>query len=1072
MRRGTIAVVLAAALLSSFALAATVSAAAKERVKVRVGEHQGFSRIVFDWPTPVTARLEQASDQALLHFDRIGVVDLARYKNDPPPGIQDVAIALSSKRLTVALKLAPGYRPRMMEVEGNVVFDALAPGTSQDAAPEQVRKAAAKPSAPPPPPAKPAKPSARSAAPEGPRPTRPPAPNAVGAPISLLPDPEKASGGPPPPPAKPSPTAVETKPLPPADKPAKTKSATPEKAAAEKAVPEKAPEKAAAPKAEPAAAPTVEKQAAAATVEGVPRPVLQEAAPGPVLLDTAPAPVRQRLLENAAVLRFDWGHEVAAALYRQGPYLWLLFDAPPARDLSGRIARQVPEMAPVAQFEVGGATLMRFAVSPILTPHLRRDGTAWVLDPWPVGSRPKPQIVSYVEPAGSGARVYFEVHGAGRKLAYMAPGLDLPMIVVPSIREAQGFADGRALPQFRALPSLQGLAFMLRDESVQVTVGKDGVRVGAAGGLLVSHGASRALLKQNVPRPDAGPRLFDLAEWRRGGPRTYPSRLKELQRALVEAPPEREAAARLDLARFYFARGLIVEALAVIELGRNADPPLAMDPELRLIRGIGRFLSDDYVAAESDLYHPAMNGEAEAMLWHAAMAAISLDWPVAADLFAKTRALIDAYPPPVRTRLRLLAAEARLEIGDPEGATEILDRIRADDPGLAERSQTALLAGRILLAEGKIEEARDLWTRLAMLGNHPKSQTRARLALLDLALAEDKVAIEQAIDELERLRFLWRGDHFELAMLERLGDLHLRRYDYRGALQAYRQAASYFPNSKQAQAIAQRMRDIFSGIYLGSSEKAMPPLTALALYEEFKELTPPGKRGDAMIGRLTERLVEVDLLDRAAHILSAQVKYRLAGEDKIRAGTRLAEIQFLDEKPETALETLEATGGPSLPADLVHARRQLKVRALSALRRYGEAIKVLGDDQSAPALRLRADILMAQKDWAAAALVLPRLLPATSSAGADLSDDERQAVVDLAVAYTMMDARDKLTELNKTYGAAMARSPERSTFSLLADGLDPVTAKSIAEALREVADVNAFVGRYRQQNQRADAAAP
>lgn len=1060
MRRTALWAALLVALVSSLAFAPDFAAGAeRERVKVRVGEHPGFSRLVFDWPTPAKARIERVQSQALLHFDRFGVIDLARYKIDPPPGIDDVAIELSTKGLTVVMTLAPGYRPRVMEVDGNVVFDALAPGTAEDVAPEAESKVAAKPTksspAPSPPPPSPAKPSAVPDS-SRPGPVGTPQSAAVGAPISLLPKPKKAavSAPPAPVPAESAREGGEVNPLPsPRRKPAEGKPADAARAAPTPPTPQPT-------------APTVQ------TTRQAPTSVLQEAAPGPVLIDTAPAPVRQRLLEESALLRFDWGREVPAALYRQGPYLWLLFDAPPVQDLSGRIARQTPELAPVAQFKAAGATLLRFAASPILKPRLRRDGTAWVVDLWPLESRPSPQIVSYIEPAEPGERVYFEMRGAVRKLAYTAPDLGVPMVVVPAIREAQGLADGRAFPQFRALPSIQGLALRLGDEAVQVAVSEDGVRVGDPAGLLVSYGANRALLKENVPRPDVGPRLFDLAEWRGGGLARYPTRLKALQRALVNAAPEREAAARLDLARFYFAHGLIVEALAVIELGRTAEPPLAMDPELRLIRGIGRLLSDDYTAAAADLYHPAMIGESEAALWHAAMAAVSLDWQVAAELFAETKGLVDAYPPAVRTRLRLLAAEARLEIDDLAGARNILDAIRDDDPGLAERAQVALLAGRILLKEGKTEEARALWTRLAAIGPHPKSQTRARLALLDLALAADELTIEEAIEELERLRFLWRGDHFELAMLERLGNLHLQRYDYRNALRAYRQAASYFPNSKQAQSIAQRMREIFSGIYLGPSDRAMPPLTALALYEEFKELTPPGKRGDAMISRLADRLVEVDLLDRAAQLLSTQVKYRLTGEPKSRAATRLAEIQLLDELPEAALQTLKDSAMASLPADLADQRRRLEVRGLSALRRYDEAIKKLGGDESPEALRLRADILMAQEDWAAAAVILPRLLPQVAGADTTLGASDRQAVIDLAVAFTMMDARDKLADLNQAYAAVMARTPERSTFALLTEGLEPAEAKSIAKALREVADVSAFVGSYRRQQQSAEAEKP
>src|SRR3546814_6011298 len=68
------------------------------------------------------------------------------------------------------------------------------------------------------------------------------------------------------------------------------------------------------------------------------------------------------------------------------------------------------------------------------------------------------------------------------------------------------------------------------------------------------------------------------------------------------------------------------------------------------------------------------------------------------------------------------------------------------------------------------------------------------------------------------------------------------------------------------------MREIFAEIYKGPGNPEVPPLRALALYEEFMELTPAGPEGDRIIAGLADRLVEVDLLDRAAKLLEGQVR--------------------------------------------------------------------------------------------------------------------------------------------------------------------------------------------------------
>ena len=58
------------------------------------------------------------------------------------------------------------------------------------------------------------------------------------------------------------------------------------------------------------------------------------------------------------------------------------------------------------------------------------------------------------------------------------------------------------------------------------------------------------------------------------------------------------------------------------------------------------------------------------------------------------------------------------------------------------------------------------------------------------------------------------------------------------------------------------------------------------------------------VAELADRLVEVDLLDRAAELLESQVRYRLAGPLKARVGARLAVIRLLDRAPDQAMKAL------------------------------------------------------------------------------------------------------------------------------------------------------------------------
>ena len=99
----------------------------------------------------------------------------------------------------------------------------------------------------------------------------------------------------------------------------------------------------------------------------------------------------------------------------------------------------------------------------------------------------------------------------------------------------------------------------------------------------------------------------------------------------------------------------------------------------------------------------------------------------------------------------------------------------------------------------------------------------------------------------------------------------------------------------------------FESLFLGGKGDALPPVEALGLFYDFRELTPIGRRGDEMIRRLSDRLVGVDLLDQAAELLQHQVDHRLQGAARAQVATRLTVVYLMNRKPDRALATLQAT---------------------------------------------------------------------------------------------------------------------------------------------------------------------
>jgi hypothetical protein len=992
-------------------------------LSLRIGEHPGFSRLVFDWPERIGYRIEQGAERAVVRFERAARLDLRHYRADPPVNLRGLEPLPGGGGLNLTLALPEGATLRHFYDGPKVVIDVYAP------APKAQAKSQAK--------AKPkAKPKAETSSP----------PPEIGRAAVSGTTAEHAAESPP---AGDSPLEL-----------------------AAKARPGLRDEAAAALEATSRSKTKATPSGLVAAYERPPLPVLE------------PVPGRRAARREPLVLRLSWSDSVAAAAFRRGRHLWLVFDAPTRAKLARQIETVAPELKPVEQWTDDGATVLRFAAGSGLAPRLSREEGAWRIDLRPRLGLPDRNIAYRILSRQRRSEVVFSLEGASRVIRLSDPDLGGRLFVVPVVTAGLGLPVTRHFPQFQALDSYQGLVVAPLSDAVLARLEGAKLRVTGNAGLLVTPELSPdPLLAGEGGGPLRG-RLLHLEAWRRGGEREYPANRQALQRAVVApADPEKLDLARLDLARFYFAHGFGAEALAVLDLMMRSNERFARDPELILLRAAGGFLTQDYAAASPGLADPALAGEADALVWRAALAAVAQDWAYGAELFERAEPLIDEYPRAVRVRLRLLAAEARLGVADTGGASLYLERIREDRPTGFELAQLDYVEGRRLLLDNEVVAATELWRAVARSSHRP-SQARARLALVELGLESGSLGEAEAIAELERLRFLWRGDEFEVALLERLAGLYVKRGDTRKALHALRQAASHFPGSAHAKAAARRMTEIFVALYLDEPAPALPPLTALALFEEFRELTPAGKRGDRMIESLVDRLVAVDLLDRAAGLLQAQIDQRLEGAERLRAGNRLALIRLIDHEPQLALEALAAAaprpapgvspgdspgdsseGEPvpdPLPPALLREARHLAARAHADLRRGREALDRLRGDSSYEAQRLRADILWELGDWPAAAVALARFLPALPPAGQHFEAVEAaRAVIDLAIAHTLAGDRQALDALARDYGPAMAATSEAEAFALLTSDFGRPQITAITEELAGVDRVQAFMAGYK-----------
>ncbi len=748
-------------------------------------------------------------------------------------------------------------------------------------------------------------------------------------------------------------------------------------------------------------------------------------------------------------LRFKWPDPVTAAAFTRGPYVFLIFNkrapldltalrTPPPDDLVGEVT-QIPSE--------GSALRLTPPVNTFYA--IRSEGNDWVVE---MTRRPRrPDVPALVETRNENdpvaARVLVTLRGGQAVMALKDPEVGDELRIVPSAVAGSGVDEEYDFPQFKILASAQGLVVVPEADGVVVRPLGPVIEIFSPKGLVLSPPDAVAGRPDPSLDPDALPRLYNFAEWRRDDGRPYLARKRELELALSSAPANNRNPARLALARFLFANGYAVEAEGALDTMAQQTPAIVNTRLYRALRGATALTAGNLDVAGQNLRHASLDREPEIAMWRAALEMAEGNPRGAIAQIANGPDLTREYPNPYNNRLGLAIAEALIELGDIPATRDRLELIMASDPSPGDETQARYLRGRLALLEGKPQEAQAIWSDLERGSIYSPARILATMALVDLQLTENRLTQAQAAERIERLRYAWRGDDIEFAVLRKLGELELNSGDVRKGLSSLRDLIALKPDSREVTAVTRQMTNAFQKYFLGGEADKLGPIPAIGLFKEFGYLVPPGPDGDAMTRNLADRLIKVDLLDQAADLLDTLVKTRLEGEAKAETGARLAFTRLLDQKPADALTALGESEVEGVSEAVTRDRDRLAARALADLDRPAEALRRLAADSSIEADTLRAEINWKTENWAAAAEALRRLAGEPPAGDAVIGDEQASRVLRYASALAMGQDQAGLDAVRAKFGSAMAKGPLKDVF--------PVIASDVASAMPDVRDIAA-----------------
>lgn len=763
-------------------------------------------------------------------------------------------------------------------------------------------------------------------------------------------------------------------------------------------------------------------------------------------------------------IKFNWRKDVAAAVFRRGEEYWILFDGRARLALGSLRVTGEGMVEEIEQTDAAEKSLLRLKVPVHLLATVTKAGTKWTVrlaparmaSPLATPIEVRADIDNNQQPA-----VLIAAKGLGRPHVFADRSVGDIVHVYPVVKPGLGNRVARNLVDVEIPASAAGLVLVPRRDDIALIRNAEGVYIAAPGGLSVSR--SLDVVAKSVAN-DSGHAFGALSDWGGGPEKEYRDEKYVKLRHILVAPQEKRNAARLDYARFLISRGMAADALGILKVALKQDPKIGGDVGFIALRASAHYLLGHYASAEPDFEHIHLINDPSVAPWRAGIAAAKGDWLASYKLIRDTRGIVASFPKWLKTRFQLIGAESALAVKDTDGAKLWLDALRGSALRAKDRQYLKFLSGHALRLEGKPSAAKSLWREVMQSGDR-RMRAKAAFALVNADLETNQTDRKKAIETLEGLAFSWRGDAFEFDLKRRLGDIHAEEGEYRASLLRLRQAASHFKDVEGASAIAEDMRKRFRSLFLDGNADKLPPVTALALYEEFRELTPAGSDGDEMIRKLADRLAKVDLLAEAGRLLEHQVRFRLTGLERSRVGSRLALLRMLNREPAKAIEALKLSDGEELPKKLEFQRRYLKARAYGDNNEPDKALELLAGDVSHEAEMLRLGLHWKNAKWEDVARTARRIIPQQKI---DVLDPKHaDLVLRWGIALTMENDMDGLTSLRDRFGAAMDKTKYKEAFKAIA-GVEIGLVPDFKELVRKTGDLDdfqSFLASYRDKVQ-------
>ncbi len=768
------------------------------------------------------------------------------------------------------------------------------------------------------------------------------------------------------------------------------------------------------------------------------------------------------------VMRFPWKERVSAAAFVRGGYAWIVFGKAAVVDTAAISTALAAKDRRVNQLTAAGATVLRVPMQEYAGIAVARGDDkskdAWTISLELVARSPETPLSVESNPDAAQPYVLIAALEADGTVAVEDPDTGDALLVAPSFKPGEGVATARGFVDFSVMGSTQGIAVQKFSDDVRIIDARNGVRISTQGGAALSANLPPPQPAAGAP-PDPNLTLFPYDQWKvEGDVKAKNKAVADWLKQIADAPqPSAANAARLKLAQYYLSEGLSTEALGVLRQIERTEPDFYKNTRLSAMTGAANFLLSRYQDAASAFAAKELDGLPEVHYWRAMLSDLLGNPDAPFDYMANREAYINHYPPSLRQRLAILAADRAVAAKAHNNALQILDEL--NQAGLAEGiiDYVNYLTGKISVETGHAEEGIALWEKLLENLDNTAVRARADYSLIAEYLKSGTLTKDQAIDRLERLTLNWRGDALEMNALNLLAELYADKGDMPSAMRVWRNITLAFPGTAIAQEAGRKMRDAFIALFEkpeAEEAQTMSVLDRMFLFNEFRDLVPTDEVGDRLVDTMVAQMVELDLLDEAAALLEQRMRYKFEREKRSETGAKLAGIYLLNRQPAEALKTLQDSAYGDNAPGTAKTRNYLAAQALIGTKQIESAMALLKGDDSAEAHAIRLEAHWQMKDWPNIISTIEAMLKKRNDPAAPLSPAEAHRVAQLALAYAATGDAAQLSYLRDYFMPLMEGAAEKPLFEFITRPELPVTPENFEETMKAFADTRELLGGF------------